>query len=67
MPKKNHPTVTLSIRIPIQVREWLDECGGGEFAKAIIISTWFECCRKGTFPPYPMPTKGSEDIDIFTD
>lgn len=45
MPKKNHPTATISIRVPLQVREWIDENGGGDFAKSLIISEWYQCSK----------------------
>lgn len=45
MPRKNHETATISIRVPVQVRHWIDEHGGGDFAKSILINEWYQSSK----------------------
>lgn len=52
MPRTNRETATISIRVPAQVKAWVDKHGGGDFVKALLISQWFEWSKKTQEVPH---------------
>lgn len=40
MPQRNGETKTISIRVPVEVYDWVQANGGGDLVKALLIYEW---------------------------